>query len=70
MINEEPNPIAEMNETEKIQTMYEQGKEYKVHKDRYDIVINKKLPPEERTPGMDMSKYNYNSKTAAKLVSS
>ena len=43
LINEEPNPIAEMNDQDKIQALYKEQKDWVIKKDRYDVVINKKV---------------------------
>ena len=39
-----------MNDQDRIQALYKEQKDWAIKKDRYDVVINKKLPNEMMTP--------------------
>ena len=41
LINEEPNPVLDMDENELLSYQYENNKEWKVKKDRYDVTVNR-----------------------------
>ena len=44
LLNEEPHPSPSLTENDRMQALYDQQKEWKVKKDRFDVVINGKVP--------------------------